>query len=48
MTDGRVEAVTLNRAFVTTMLAAPRAMNTMMPARSWNNGRFNAFPSFRG
>src|SRR2546430_4399423 len=45
VTDGRVEAVTLNRAFVTTMLVAPRTTNATIPASSWTNGRFNAFPS---
>src|SRR2546430_6626725 len=47
VTDGRVEAVTLNRAFVTTMLVAPRTTNATTPASSCINGRFNAFPSFR-
>src|SRR5438309_10731347 len=47
VTDGRVEAVTLNRAFVTTMLVAPRTTNATIPASSCTNGRSNAFPSFR-
>src|SRR5439155_23542579 len=34
VTDGRVEAVTLNRAFVTTMLVAPRTTNATIPASS--------------
>jgi len=46
VTDGRVEAVTLKRVFVTAMLVAARTTNTMRPASACTSGRFNAFPSF--
>ena len=46
VTAGRVEATTLNSAFVTAMLVAARTTNMMRPASACTNGRFNAFPSF--
>src|SRR5207253_8819114 len=42
VTDGRVEAATLKRAFVSTMLVAARTTKTTRPASAWTNGRFNA------
>jgi len=47
VTAGLLEAMTLKRAFVSRMLAAPRIRNVAIAAPACSNGRFNAFPSFR-
>ncbi len=47
VTDGLLDAMTLNSAFVSRMLTAPRMTKMVIAAPAWTNGRSNAFPSFR-